>query len=399
MISEQIEGDLQRLNREARNALATGRLADAAGFLDQALALDPDSSALRLNRAAVARAMGDAPAALAAIDSVLVREPRSFLALLMKASVAESMGQGRQAAIGYGIAASLAPPEDQLDRGTLQALAHGRALHKAYQDDLRDHLATAVGGDGLTGASGAARRISDFIDQVAGRRKVYLQEPTHFHYPGLPSIEYYDRDEFPWLADLEAATTLVQGELRAVLADDSLTGNFEPYVQYPGDVPLDQWRELNHSLRWSGFHFYNYGRKFEQNCARCPGTVGLLAGFPQPRIPGKSPAAMFSVLKPRTQIPPHTGVANTRLVVHLPLIVPDGCTFRVGNETRPWREGQAWVFDDTIEHEARNDSDAIRIILLFDIWQPRLTQAERDAITQVMTALDHFNGESVDMPL
>jgi aspartyl/asparaginyl beta-hydroxylase (cupin superfamily) len=101
---------------------------------------------------------------------------------------------------------------------------------------------------------------------------------------------------------------------------------------------------------------------------------------------------MFSVLQPRTRIPPHTGVANTRLVVHLPLIVPEGCGFRVGSETRAWREGEAWVFDDTIEHEAWNDSDRPRTILICDVWNPRLSGAERDAITSVMNAMDRFSG-------
>jgi aspartate beta-hydroxylase len=101
---------------------------------------------------------------------------------------------------------------------------------------------------------------------------------------------------------------------------------------------------------------------------------------------------MFSVLSPRTRIPPHTGVANTRLVLHLPLIVPDGCGFRVGSETRSWKVGEAWVFDDTIEHEAWNDSDETRIILICDVWNPRLVGEERELIARLMTAMDDFAG-------
>jgi aspartyl/asparaginyl beta-hydroxylase (cupin superfamily) len=100
---------------------------------------------------------------------------------------------------------------------------------------------------------------------------------------------------------------------------------------------------------------------------------------------------MFSVLQPKTRIPPHTGIANTRLVVHLALIVPGGCGFRVGSETRAWREGEAWVFDDTIEHEAWNDSDRPRAILICDVWNPRLDEDERRAITALISAMDRFN--------
>ncbi len=80
---------------------------------------------------------------------------------------------------------------------------------------------------------------------------------------------------------------------------------------------------------------------------------------------------------PNTRIPPHHGVANTRLVCHLPLIVPEGCWFRVGAETRLWERGRAWVFDDTIEHEALNPSSALRVILIIDIWHPGLTPRSR----------------------
>ena len=101
---------------------------------------------------------------------------------------------------------------------------------------------------------------------------------------------------------------------------------------------------------------------------------------------------MFSVLQPATRIPPHTGVSNTRLVVHLPLIIPPNCGFRVGNETREWRPGTAWVFDDTIEHEAWNDSDRPRTILIFDIWSPFLSAAERELVSLVTAEADAFNG-------
>ena len=92
---------------------------------------------------------------------------------------------------------------------------------------------------------------------------------------------------------------------------------------------------------------------------------------------------MFSILKPRTRIPPHTGTSNTRVTVHLPLIVPPGCRFRVGADTREWREGEAWAFDDTIEHEAWNDSDQPRAILIIDAWNPLLTEAEREVVRRI----------------
>jgi aspartyl/asparaginyl beta-hydroxylase (cupin superfamily) len=133
---------------------------------------------------------------------------------------------------------------------------------------------------------------------------------------------------------------------------------------------VNQWGELNHSRRWTSVLPVARRREAGGACARCPRTAALLESLPMARQPGYAPTAMFSALEPRTHIPPHTGSVNTRLLVHLPLIVPGPCRFRVGNQVREWRLGEAWVFDDTIEHEAWNDTDELRVILIFDIWNP-----------------------------
>ena len=225
---------------------------------------------------------------------------------------------------------------------------------------------------------------------MAGRRKIFQQEPVQFHYPGLPAIEFHDREAFPWLEEFEGHAGAIRAEALAVWRERS--ADLVPYVNYPEGVPLDQWVDLNRSYDWSAFHLFLNGEPVAANCQRCPATMSALGLVDQPHVPGRSPAAMFSILKPRTRIPPHTGIANTRLVLHLPLIVPEGCGFRVGGETRQWREGEAWVFDDTIEHEAWNDSDQPRIILICDLWCPGLSAHERDLIAHLLGELDRFNG-------
>jgi len=107
----------------------------------------------------------------------------------------------------------------------------------------------------------------------------------------------------------------------------------------------------------------------------------------------RSPSILYSLLRPGARIPPHTGEVNTRLICHLPLVVPDQCSFRVGNDTRVTVEGRAWVFDDTIEHEAWNGSDRTRVILLFEIWRPELTAAERALVSSMFEAIDAYGGE------
>ena len=118
-----------------------------------------------------------------------------------------------------------------------------------------------------------------------------------------------------------------------------------------------------------------------------------LADAPLTRIPGRTPSGLFSKLAASAHIPPHTGMLNARLICHLPLIVPEGCAFRVGNDVRSWKVGAAWAFDDTIEHEAWNKGTADRYILIFDIWRPELDVQERACVSALCQAIDAYRSD------
>ena len=218
-----------------------------------------------------------------------------------------------------------------------------------------------------------------------------MQDPLLLCFPRLAPIPFHDRALFPWLGEVEAATEMLREELFTVLREDR--AKFAPYIQFPPGAPVNQWAELNYSPAWTSFFLWRDGVRQNENCARCPGASALLDRLPLAHQRGYGPSAMFSVLSPRTRIPPHTGSANTRLIAHLPLILPPSCGFRVGNDSRDWRMGEAWVFDDTIEHEAWNDSEETRVILIFDVWNPLLTQAERELVCEMMEALNTYNTE------
>ena len=100
----------------------------------------------------------------------------------------------------------------------------------------------------------------------------------------------------------------------------------------------------------------------------------------------------FSRLRPGARIEPHTGFLNSRLICHLPLVTPKNCFLRVGNETREWKKGEAWVFDDSIEHEAWNASDETRIVLIFSIWRPELSAEERKLVSTLLQGVDKYSG-------
>src|SRR5688572_1712790 len=382
--------DAASRNQAALGAMSAGDLASAETALLEAVSLDKSSLSAWLNLAAVRRQRQDLDGAFNAIREVLTLDARNFPALLMSASMLEKEGRAVPAALAYGVALANAPPDDRLDAPTLKAVQRGRVVHSAYTRQLNDHIRMRVADAEDRCSPVERRRINAFIDMTLRTRRRYQQEPSEYYYPGLPAIEFYERSEFPWLEDLEGATAAIGQELVDIIRDDR--PGFAPYIHYDQHMPLDQWRELNHSPRWSAYHFYEKGRPIEDRCRRAPSTIAAVSRLPQAEVALRSPSAMYSALAPKTRIPPHTGVANFRLVVHLPLIVPPGCGFRVGGEQWEWRVGEACVFDDTIEHEAWNNSDDPRYILICDVWSPRLSPEERVAIAGIIAATDTFNG-------
>jgi aspartyl/asparaginyl beta-hydroxylase (cupin superfamily) len=231
---------------------------------------------------------------------------------------------------------------------------------------------------------------------MAGRSKPYVSDSNQLYVPRLPAIPFFEREQFPWIPALEAETDAIRAELLAALQNDR--ERFSPYIAYQPGEPVNQWRELNHSLRWSTLALWRAGEPVHENLERCPATARVLGAVDMASIGGLCPNAMFSALAPKTHIPPHNGETNARLVAHLPLIVPEKCTFRVGFEERPWRVGEVFVFDDTLEHEARNDSDELRVVLIFDVWNPLLAPAEREMVQAMTAAAREFTAQERSRP-
>ena len=374
---------------QAEAALAGRDPASAIALLDRADALGGVSPRSRMARAAALRAVGDARGALAALDDLLAEQPYHFLALLSKGAVLEQSGAAGAAVDVYRNAVKIAPPAERLPPAAARQLDAARSAVSRTDQALREHLASAVAGLRAEHRGADLARFDEALDIFAGVKKAYVQEPLFFHYPRLPAIPFYDRSHFPWLEELEGATDLVASEMRVAL-DSAGEAELAPYIQYPRGAPVNQWGELNHSRRWSSYFLWKDGRRQDQACTRCPQTAALLERLPICRQPGYAPTAMFSALEARTHIPPHTGSTNVRLLAHLPLLLPGPARFRVGNETRKWRMGEAWVFDDTIEHEAWNDADALRVILIFDVWNPLLTEVERELVNALLAARKGF---------
>ncbi len=373
----------------AQNALGMRALGD--GDYDQAIErflaatrLDPGEPALQLNLAAAYRGRGDDEGERRSLQAALNVDQRYFMAQLRMAELLQRLGRISEAAAHWSAVAQLAggmkdaPPEmvDIQARAQAYLAEHDRKFEVLLDQD--------IGGD--LGDDPASRRFRACMDSMFGRRKIYHNECAGLHYPFLPADEFFSRSFFPWFAELEAKTGAIREEALAILSSRSEA--IRPYVRQPAGAPENKWSPLNHNSDWSACFLWEYGQKNEVVCDLCPVTAAALEAIPQSRVPGKAPNAFFSILQPGARIPPHTGVTNTRAIIHLPLVVPQGCTFRVGGETRHWREGEAFAFDDTIEHEARNDSDRLRVILIFDVWNPHLSEAERKHLERLFAIAD-----------
>jgi len=378
------------LNEQGLQLMQRGEAARARELFQRATAADASHPALWSNLAASLNALGLHDDEMAAIARALAIEPRHPPALLQKAALIERRGAPREAARIFRATLVTLGPETEPPPSLRAALEHAREAVRSDDAALARTIEERLAPVRAQHGSSVSRRAEECIELLTGRRSRYLPQPTFLYFPGIPALEFFDNRDFPWLGAIEAATDAIRAELARVLASDQ--AGLEPYVAYPDGVPLEQWRELNRSRRWSAYFLWNQGSAQLEHLARCPRTAQAVSTAPRCDVAQHGPNVFFSVLEPRTRIPPHTGVTNARLTVHLPLIVPPGCGFRVGGETREWIPGQAWVFDDTLEHEAWNDSDTPRAILIFDIWNPFLTAAERDLVRAATEAIGSYYG-------
>ncbi len=394
---------LQIDSGHARTLAAVGQRAFQAGDMQAArsafqrlVSADGRDIQQWISLAVVCQALADEEGEESALKGALALQPRDLPALILRGKLFERQGRTHEAARAFGAAATVSPPLDRLHPDLRPGVAHAMAYRDKYANECATFLAAHLDSYYRTLENESLGRFRESVDIMVGKKKRFDSQSEIYHYPHLAPIEFFERSTFPWLDAIEAATDDIRDEFIGVLHAEE---GFTPYVSYPQDVPHNQFAELNNSPRWSAFHLYKMGQRVDENAAKCPKTIDALGGAPQPDQPGRTPSAMFSLLKPRTRIPPHNGVTNTRLVTHLALIIPDGCRFRVGNDIRQWTPGKAWVFDDTIEHEAWNDSDKLRVVLIFDIWHPHLTPPERAMITAMTAGLSAFTGSATGFEL
>jgi aspartyl/asparaginyl beta-hydroxylase (cupin superfamily) len=367
--------EAERLVREGVDALRQGRAGAARASFESVTRTGRANGQIWLLLATACRAEGDPAGEEAALDGLLGVEPRALRGHIMKGDCRAKAGD-ELGALGFYTSARLIADGQRLPDDLLAEVRRIDAAAAAMKARFEVQREEALAARGFPREARSAR-FQRSLDILSGHERIYVQEPTGYYFPGLPSIQFFDPAGFDWVPAIEAAAGAIREEIERLLAAGRK--GFRPYIQSESNSPRIDDNQLLDNADWSALFLCENGREFDEAIERCPQTWAAVQAAPLPRI-ANSPTVMFSLLRAGARITPHTGTHNTRLTCHLPLIVPPGCGFRVGSETREWEEGKLLIFDDTIEHEAWNGSDRDRMVLIFDIWRPDLGERERQEV-------------------
>jgi hypothetical protein len=324
-------------------------------------------------------------------DRLLTVDRGNVAALIAKGDRRREAGDHRAAQAFYsaGVRAFAARPDASLGtriRDAEQALAW-------LGEEFKQHLLSSLEGAGYPDERlhPRFRRSLEYMlgnAQRPAEYRAYPQKPLNYYYPDTDYCMFADVAECEWVAALEGRFPAFREEAIALLADHQ---GFTPYMTADRSRPQADHHGLLENPNWSKLHLWSNGAPVEEHVRRCPKLFGaIIEHVPLCHLGPRAPSIMLSLLRPGARIPPHTGMLNTRLICHLPLVVPPDCGFRVGSDTIVWQEGKVIAFDDTVEHEAWNNSAFDRLVVIFDIWRPEITPAEREQIAALFAAVDAY---------
>jgi aspartate beta-hydroxylase len=392
-VLDAVPDHVEALNVLAMSALRGGRVRQAVELLNRAAQADPADAVTQhhLNRAL--DAAGDIAAALRAGETAVRLRPDFSVARLYWAASLEGAGQIDNAVVQYVRALEdaqtggrwLSPESTPTALRSLveHAVLTVRENRNLAFANLFEPLRERFGRESLTRV---AHTLRIYFKQEPAVYPDARQRPTFLFMPGLPAVPYPDRTLFPWMTDLEGQTADIQRELRQLLPDHRGSER----VFHTAELEQTNLRGADVAPSWTGYYFFRHGLRREDNGQACPSTAHALESLPLSHVRAHGPEVLFSVFTAGTHLLPHRGVTNTRLVGHLPLIIPENCALNVGGELHRWVVGRTVVFDDTYEHEAWNRGTSTRVVLIFDIWNPHLTEIERLALADVIADIGDF---------
>lgn len=399
-ILEVLPDDVEALQFVAGQHFQRGDVVRATALLQHATRARPDNADTMYQLGTVQMANGDLHGAVSSLRRCLELVPGHFIARLRLGLAAEQLGQSHDALVAYFAAINTAQTQGRwlsdatTAPGVREAVQHAMRYVDAGRHALFDSLLEPLRQrHGRSEMRRVEACLAIYLHEQPANLPDPRQQPKFLYFPGIPSQTYYPRERFPEFEALEAATAAIREELRAVLEQPR---DLEAFLKADTQEQLDSMLRGADAQQaaWDAYFFYRHGQRYDAHCETCPQATALIERMPLSRIREHGPETLFSVLRPGTHILPHRGVTNTRLVTHLPLIVPKGCALNVGGEIHEWQEGRCVTFDDTFEHEAWNRSDQTRVVLIMDCWNPDLSEAEREAVAALVAGIGDFNRSS-----
>jgi aspartate beta-hydroxylase len=392
-VLEHSPDDVEALNVVALASVRDGKPVRAVALLERATRVDASNPVSWHHLGRAHETLGNFPAAAAALEEAVRLKPDFYLARLHLAAMLERTGERDRSVVNFARALDDAQRQGRwLNAATTQTGLQDLVVHavKTVRAERRAQLfAITERLDAKYGRSAMGRVEKCLRFYLREEEPVFpdpRQQPTFLYVPDLPTSAYFDRALLPWADELEAQTDAIRTELLRVLPSEQ--GRERVFTA--DDVEAHNLRGTDGAPSWNGYYFYRHGERREDNCVSCPTTAAALDKLPLSHVREHGPEVLFSVFTAGTHLLPHRGVTNTRVVGHLPLIVPEDCALNVGGELHVWQEGRVVVFDDTFEHEAWNRSKQTRVVLIFDTWNPHLTLEERAAIADVVVAIGDF---------
>lgn len=369
------------------------RYAQAVAAYKVCVGANPQNAMFQFNLGTANEKAGDSPGAIDAFLAAYRLSPHDWRLALFAGAALEAVGRREEAAVVFSLgddanpAMRAAKDNASLDPEIRRRSAIADRVMREHFTRLHDRAVrdcerrATAGGDAKPDLSRVRSAMWPQTHDGPLKFRTPKQEPSIFYMPDLEARPITPTERLPWAAELEATTAEIRGEYLAAVAGGVAMA---PYVN--ANVNSPKWQELRGNLDWSALHLYQ-GAEEMPWVRHFPKTLKALEAADVVRVDGGKPIELFfSRLKPRTHIPPHFGAANNRLTAHLPLIVPDGCSIRVGDEVHVWHEGELFAFDDSFEHEAWNRSERERVVLIFESHHPDLSAAERAAVEYTFEA-------------
>ena len=385
--------NLEAARRLAHFALMRGDGTRAIGLLRSAAQIEPSNAQLKVDLAVAHLASEQTTDAIRVLEGAVVDHPAFTVAWLLLGEVRDSIGDPsgalkawnqavtRSQRQGYWKNQETTPPH--LLESVVKAIERLRRGRRDLFFGAYDALRRQYGGDELKRVD---RALTGYLRDWDATPSDPRQRPKFFFFPDIPNQPYHDPYLQPWASTLQGAFPVIREEALGLLHERE---PFQDFIEFKeGDAVEEVLTGDAKRPTWEAFFFYRHGDRFEENHRRCPKTSAVLESIELCRVEEQAPEVLFSVLQPGTHIMPHHGVTNTRLVMHLPLIVPPDCALNlVGAGEHHWKEGELVMFDDTYLHEAWNRSQQTRVIVLMDCWNPHLTAVEKRAVKQLIETI------------